>query len=92
MLYCKAFGLGVEATSTSDPCLGASYCIEVKPVAWLTKGNILSLFTDKIWNTLSFTRTHDRKASERKRIFLGSKFREMESEDGSLLEKIIVDQ
>ncbi len=63
----------------------------VKPLAWLTKEKCIPIREDKIWKSLSFTRSYDKETR-----FWTGKFRsslnQLEDEDGRFLERLILEQ
>jgi predicted RNA-binding protein len=64
---------------------------QVKPLVWLDKEYAIPIHEDHVWNTLSFTKNHDKKSS----IWTGhirSSLAKMETQDGSFLEKLITQQ
>jgi predicted RNA-binding protein len=64
---------------------------KVKSVAWLDKERAVPIHEDRVWNTLSFTRGHDKKSTTWTGKIRGSLNR-LDSEDGRFLEGLILDQ
>jgi len=63
----------------------------VKPIAWLDKEKAIPIHEDKVWNTLSFTRDHDRGTS----TWTGkvrTSLNQLDAEDGRFLEQLILGQ
>ena len=71
-----------------DPCVVR---FQVKPVAWLEVEKAIPIHEDRVWNTLSFTRGHDKGSS----IWTGkvrSSLVQLSEADGRFLERAILAQ
>lgn len=64
---------------------------KVRPIAWLDKEKAVPIHDDRVWNTLSFTRDHDKKSSTWTGKIRASLNR-LDAEDGHFLEQLISDQ
>lgn len=64
---------------------------QVKPIIWLSKENAIPIREDQIWNTLSFTKGHDKHSSSWTGKFRSS-LTEISERDGRFLEKEILSQ
>jgi predicted RNA-binding protein len=63
----------------------------VKPIVWLEKEKAIPIHEDEVWNSLSFTKGHDKNTSTwtgKIRSSLG----QLEDSDGQLLERLIKNQ
>ena len=64
---------------------------EVEPLVWLEKEKAIPIHEDSVWNTLSFTKEHEKNTSSWTGI-IRSSLNRIDSADGKFLEKIIVAQ
>jgi len=64
---------------------------KVKPIAWLDKEKAIPIHNDRVWNTLSFTRDHDKGTSTWTGKIRAS-LNQLDREDGCFLEQLILDQ
>lgn len=64
---------------------------QVKPIIWLSKENAIPIREDQIWNTLSFTKGHDKHSSSWTGKFRSS-LTEISERDGKFLEKELLSQ
>jgi predicted RNA-binding protein len=64
---------------------------KVKPIAWLDKDRAIPIHDDKVWNTLSFTRDHDKGISTWTGKIRAS-LNQLDTEDARFLEQLILDQ
>jgi len=64
---------------------------KVKPVVWLPKEKAVPVYEDEVWNTLSFTKEHEKHTSK-----WTSKIRrslnELDPEDGQFLENLLIER
>ena len=64
---------------------------EVQPMAWLPKEKSIPIKEDFVWNTLSFTKEHDKSKSRWTGKFRSS-LTLIDDEDGEFLEELIISQ
>jgi predicted RNA-binding protein len=64
---------------------------KINPVAWLTKERAFPIHDDRVWNHLSFTRSHE-KASKQWTGGVRTSLKQLEEADARLLEELIMSQ
>ncbi len=65
--------------------------VKVKPLVWLSLNQAIPIIEDMIWNKLSFTKDYN-KDSSRWTIAVRRSLAKMQDEDGSFLEKLMLQQ
>jgi hypothetical protein len=63
----------------------------VRPIVWLSKEKAVPIRDDLVWNTLSFTRDHEKKGSDWTSIIRYS-LNHISDEDGQFLENLLITQ
>lgn len=63
----------------------------VKPIIWLPKENAIPIHEDEVWNSLTFTKDHDKQSSSWTGI-LRSSLNRLDESDGKLLEDLLISQ
>lgn len=65
--------------------------LRVRPIVWLSKEKAIPIREDRVWNTLSFTRVHDKSGSTWTGKFRSS-LSAIDETDGKFLEGLIISQ